>query len=106
MEMGIRGVGNTDSMQNIVRLPYVLPCCVREFTKGGFAIYAFPMCNCNTVDPFLVCKLKTCLSAKPPFTKPPFVNSRCVVLFAEAELQRARHANGASETAIAETRRR
>ena len=53
----------------------------REFTKrglvkGGLAISVFPLCNCNAIGPDLNVQIETCLIAKPPFTEPPFVNSR------------------------------
>ena len=72
----------------------------REFTKGGLvkvglAIYAFPSCNCSTLGYVLMCKWKTCLIAKPPFTKPPFVNSRelhgCPLLRWRVLLQRGQN---------------
>jgi len=49
---------------------------IREFTnrglvKGSLAIYVSPLYNCNTSGPVFNVQL-----AKPPFTKPPFVNSR------------------------------
>ena len=54
----------------------------REFTKGGLVkggfinLCVFPYAIVIHQVPFLMCKLKTCLIAKPSFTKPPIVNSR------------------------------
>ena len=52
----------------------------REFTKGflvkgGLAICALSLCNCNTLGSFLMCKLKACLIAKPPF------NERDIIIY-------------------------
>ena len=40
--------------------------------------------------PFLICKLKAYLIAKPPFTKPPYVNSRLLPVSAKKTLLRKR----------------
>ena len=45
--------------------------------KGGLAIYAFPLCDCNALGSVFNVQFESvCLIAKPPFTKAPFVNSR------------------------------
>ena len=46
------------------------------FSQGGFGNFIrFPCAIVIHSVPCLMCKLKTRLIAKPPFTKPPFVNS-------------------------------
>jgi len=67
--------------------------CFREFTKGGLvkgglAIYV----------------LKTSQIAKPPFTKPPFVNSRLVAVSRFAGCSRASRAMQTSRLARALTK--
>ena len=53
----------------------------REFRKGGLvqgglATNNCPLCNCDTLGSVCYVQIEKCLIAKPPFTKPPFVNSR------------------------------